>query len=904
MSEVNKNPEELEDNQFILNNKDACFFCNNDEGLLECSACNLKFCNEMNGNESDIITHIKTSKHYTYKLKTKKNIYEEIKCCKCGENNIQLLLLYINGGNDESKSIDIFCKDHAPGGSEHIISYIKDEEKEINKNLIYKENNKKQKNTIKDYEKKMEREDLFKKFKDIGFRTYNNVKEKYGSKYEYYQVYKPLIVADYLYTKLLYESKYDYDIELLVNKKERYYFKIPKKFREINLYPGRVLGFKEVENDDECITFLGVITKMNYEGKDICCIWIMPINKHVTSLNGHTGKYKIREEFSCIPYTRMLEALDLFQNDESQDLFEGVVASYLTIRILGQYNNSDYIDSNYNNYNDYVDVEAEALKRLFGKDRKIETNIPNYGKLNSSQIETIGKVFHRVLNLIQGPPGTGKTFISSYIVYNIFKLRKDKSHKILLCSPSNSATDNMALSLIRLNNIIGGEMKICRVYSRSKEYLHLEDELFNISLHKKLMDKLGVNNTSDLYECPTEKMQKEIDKLMENMDIIISTCSTAWDVRIKSYEFPFVLIDEVTQCCEIESLIPIAHGCKHLTLIGDQKQLGPVVLHRQAEISGMKVSLFERMLKLYPDLHNLLKIQYRMHEEIVKFPNDYFYSGKIENDPSVKTLINEDFNSKFNLPNKDIPLLFVHIKGEEVLTKFKSKQNDQEAEIVALFVKKLNNLKIDLKQIGIITPYVAQKMLIQEKLEEVFDAEEIMNNLQISSVDGFQGREKDFIILSNVRSNPDGNIGFLSDYRRLNVSITRAKYGMIIIGDVNCLSTRSQIWADFIKYYDDKGLLVEPETKEKLDNYDKTIKYNINKLTKIKCKVENNNNKSNIFQEYVFSDYQINQNLNDDLLNNFECTENVYVQTNKRYYQKKNKKKYKNKKMKKNDYNY
>ncbi len=634
---------------------------------------------------------------------------------------------------------------------------------------------------------------------------------------------------------------------------------------------------------------------MNYEGKDTCCIWIMPINKHVKSLEGHTGKYKIREEFSCIPYTRMLEALALFQNDESQDLFEGAVASYLTIRILGQYNNSDYIDNNFYNYNDYIDVEAEALKRLFGKNPKIETNIPNYGKLNSSQIETIGEVFHRVLNLIQGPPGTGKTFISSYIVYNIFKLRKDKSHKILLCSPSNSATDNMALSLIKLNNIIGGEMKICRVYSRSKEYLHLEDELFNISLHKKLMDKLGVDNISDLYERPKEDMQKEIDKLMKNMDIVISTCSTAWDIRIKSYEFPFVLIDEVTQCCEIESLIPIVHGCKHLTLIGDQKQLGPIVLHRQAEISGMKVSLFERMLKLYPDLHNLLKIQYRMHEEIVKFPNEYFYSGKIENDPSVKTLINKDFNSKFNWPNKNIPLLFVHIKGDEVLTKFKSKQNDQEAEIVALFVKKLNSLNITLKQIGIITPYVAQKMLIQEKLEEVFDAEEIMNNLQISSVDGFQGREKDFIILSNVRSNPDGNIGFLSDFRRLNVSITRAKYGMIIIGDINCLSKRSQIWADFIKYYDDKGLLVEPETKEKLDNYDKIIKYNINKFTKMKFNVENNNNKSNIFQEYIFRDYQIDQNLNDDLLNNFECTENVYAQGNKRYYQKKNKNINKNK---------
>ena len=90
--------------------------------------------------------------------------------------------------------------------------------------------------------------------------------------------------------------------------------------------------------------------------------------------------------------------------------------------------------------------------------------------------------------------------------------------------------------------------------------------------------------------------------MLNSYDIVIATCSTAWDERISRQIFPFVIIDEVTQCCEIESLIPIVHGCKHLTLIGDQKQLGPIVLHPQADFTGMKVSLFERMLKLYPEL--------------------------------------------------------------------------------------------------------------------------------------------------------------------------------------------------------------------------------------------------------------------------------------------------------------
>lgn len=699
MSEdFNESANKFEDTHSFLSNSNSCTFCESEEDLMQCSDCNLKFCNDINGEESDVICHIKSFEHYTYNLKNENDEYKELKCCKCGEKNIKVLYLYIIDNNNNINSIDIehdiFCKIHAPKYCEPVISYINEIEKEINKKLFAKGNNKRQRKIIKDYKKILQRKELFLKIKDIGFRKFNRVKKAYESKYEYYQVYKPLVVADYLYSKKLYEEecKYDYDIELLVNKNERYYFKISKNFKDIALYPGRVLGFKEVGSN---FSFLGVINKMNYEkNKDTGMIWVMPINKHIKSLNGHTGGYKMKEELCCIPYTRMLEALDLFQTDESEGLFDGAIASYLTIRILGQYNNSEFIGNNYYNYSNYVDVEEEALKRLFGKNPKIETNIPNYGKLNTSQKEAVRDVFHRALNLIEGPPGTGKTFLLSYIVYNIFKLRKNKTQKILLCAPTNSATDNMALSLIKLNNSIGGEMNICRVYSKSREFLDLEDDLFNISLHGMLMEIFEVDNTYDLYEYSKKEIQIEIDNIMQDMDIVIATCSTSWDDRIKNYDFPFVLIDDDTQSCEIESLIPIVHGCKHLTLLGDLKLSGPFNLHLQADMIGMNVSLFERMLKLYPDLHNLLEVQYRMNEEIVKYPNEKFYLNSIENDPSIKNLINEDFNANFNWPNKNIPLLFVNVSGQEEITKFKSKKNKEEAKIVALFLKKLSKLNI------------------------------------------------------------------------------------------------------------------------------------------------------------------------------------------------------------------
>jgi len=908
MEDFNEGQIKVEDKQSAFCRSEFCAVCGGSEGLMECLVCELKFCNDIHDDISDIMFHIKNALHYMFKIRTKPNKYENLKCFKCDQNDIRCLHLLVNEGNNEIKTNDImqtiFCEKHAPSGCEPLIS--SQNETKTNEKLIGSDNNKKKNNEEVDIKEIRDNKELMGELRDIAYRKFNKVKKTYESKEDYYRIYKPLIVADYSFTKDIYEDKEEYDIELL-SKKERYYFKIPEEFREMNLFPGRVLGFKEVENyNHECITFLAVINKMTYEEKDICYVWIMPINKHIKSLRGHQGKYKIKEEMCSIPFTRMMEALDLFVSDESENQYDGAVAPYLTKRILGQYQyieNNDDFESN--KYSSKPSIEEKALKRLFVEKPKIVTNLENYQELNYNQIVAIESVFHRVLNLIQGPPGTGKTFLLSYIVYNIFKLRKNKKNKILLCSPSNSATDNIALSLLKLNTAIGGEMKICRVYSKSREFIDIPDDLFYNSLHGMLMDSFEVDNAYDLYENKKEDIQEEINYIINDMDIVIATCSTTWDERIKSFDFPFVIIDEVTQCCEIEALIPIVHGCKHLTLIGDQKQLGPVILHPQAEKIGMKVSLFERMLKLYPNLLDLLNTQYRMHEEIVKFPNKEFYSNGIQNDPSVGELINEKFNAEFKWPNKNIPLLFVDIEGKEHRTKFKSKQNQEEANIVVLLVKKLKKLKIEFENMGIITPYIAQKILIQKKLRKVFDPKEVMTKLHISSVDGFQGREKDFIIVSNVRSNPRGNIGFLDDFRRLNVSITRAKYGMIVIGNVDCLTKKSNIWGKFINYYYSNGLLVDPEIKSKSGNNEETIEF---KLTKKKFETEKDEDDKPIsYQEYDFDDSKNDPNINQDLLDDFRLTENVYAKGNKRYLIKNDEyknKKNKNKKKKKQQYYY
>ena len=175
--------------------------------------------------------------------------------------------------------------------------------------------------------------------------------------------------------------------------------------------------------------------------------------------------------------------------------------------------------------------------------------------------------------------------------------------------------------------------------------MKINKELEEISLHELIRKKFG----DDLQDYDKSEIDEETDKIIDNHDIIITTCSTSWDGRINTKNFAFVLIDEATQCCELESMVPVVHGCKHLTLIGDQKQLGPVIIHPQAKKFGMNISLFERMIKLYPQLYTMLTIQYRMHPEIVKFPSEQFYENKIENMDNLinERKLSEDFNKEF-----------------------------------------------------------------------------------------------------------------------------------------------------------------------------------------------------------------------------------------------------------------
>ena len=819
---------------------------------LECEICKRKFIFS-----NQIKKHIEDSNHYSYKIKRKSyQNFEEIKCNICSESNIQRLYFVLSDLKiSEIKQITYCLKDIPPGNvndKQLIIDYLEEE---------------------------------------IAKRKFNKIQLKYKDKENYYNVLKPLVIAEMIYSRNLYESKEEYSFELLDNN-ERYYFQIPETFNELNINQGRTLKFKKIE-EDKSFEFLAVITKYEIIEKNegnIIKIMINPINKHITTLKNHKGMYKIKEGFCLVPYERMLEALKRFDTNYPEDeneIYDRNVSLYLTERILGALPFDG--KSGNKQLNDKVDeiltIEKNSVEKILFENNKdlLIKEIDGFGSLNKCQTIALENIFNNPLNLIQGPPGTGKTFLSSFIIYNIFKNRKEKDNKILVCAPSNSASDNISSYLIRINNMTNNQMKILRIYAKTREYIQVNKDIEKISLHKLLKQKLGDN----LEDFDKSEIEKETKKIINAHDIIISTCSTSGDDRIKNENFPFVLIDEATQCCELEAMIPIVHGCSHLTLIGDQKQLGPIVLHPQAEKYGMNVSLFERMLKLYPQLFTMLTIQYRMHPEILKFPSEQFYENKIENKSNLinERKLSEEFNKSMKWPIKDIPLLFIHCEGKEkIITGSKSKYNEDEANLVVLYIERLVQLGINLNDIGVITPYIAQI----EKIKSLLKEKKVINinNLKISSVDGFQGGEKKFIILNNVRSNEGNNIGFLKDYRRLNVSITRAINGMIVIGNAKCLYHEQSVWKNFINYYQRNHLIYTYNLVEDEEKKEQAKKYNIDDL--IEVIVGNEDDINLIEQPFIYGEEE--KEINQDLINNFECFENNYAEENINYLKKKREK--------------
>jgi regulator of nonsense transcripts 1 len=443
--------------------------------------------------------------------------------------------------------------------------------------------------------------------------------------------------------------------------------------------------------------------------------------------------------------------------------------------------------------------------------------VPNFPRLNSSQRKAVVSALTSPISIIVGPPGTGKTLTCATILYHLAKC--SKSGRILVCAPSNTACDHLT-GRLHLSGI-----KVIRMVAKSRE--DVASPVEGLTLHTRLKEAaqgypeflklFKLKQTRGRLSAREERRYREDRRrielnILESADIVCCTCVSAGDARLSKVRFEHVLIDEATQATEPECLIPLVKGAKQVILVGDNRQLGPIVLSSMAAKAGLTQSLFERMTSLgIPSIR--LDVQYRMHPVLAKFPSKTFYQGTLQNGvPPAERRVD---HLNFPWPRKDMPMFFYHSAGkEEISGTGTSYLNRAEGANVERVVIQLITAGLKGSQIGVITPYEGQRAYIQSILDK-HERANLLRDVDVSSVDGFQGREKDYIILSCVRSNAKSGIGFLDDARRMNVSITRAKFGLICCGNAHFIGkapSKNGVpspWASFLAHMFNHALVVE-----------------------------------------------------------------------------------------------
>ena len=391
--------------------------------------------------------------------------------------------------------------------------------------------------------------------------------------------------------------------------------------------------------------------------------------------------------------------------------------------------------------------------------------------------------------------------------------------QVLVTAPSNVAVDQLT------EKIAATGIRVVRLASKTRETT--TSSVDHLCLHimtplaagdefrklKRLKDEVGELTERDQkkYRSLQTRTEREI---LQAADVICCTCVGAGDPRLKNFRFRQVVIDEATQAVEAEALIPISLGAKQIVFVGDHCQLGPVVMCKAAAKAGLTQSMFERMV-LIGIRPIRLQVQYRMHPCLSEFPSNMFYEGSLQNgvteaDRQLLTL--PGFNGKedfpWPIPNK--PMFFYSISGmEEISSSGTSYLNRTEASYVEKIVTHLLKMGVTPAQIGVITPYDGQKQYVYEYMRRSGSlAPSLYESIEVASVDAFQGREKDYILVSCVRSSESQGIGFLSDPRRLNVALTRSRLGLILLGNPRVLS-KNALWAALLLHFKENDTLVE-----------------------------------------------------------------------------------------------
>lgn len=441
--------------------------------------------------------------------------------------------------------------------------------------------------------------------------------------------------------------------------------------------------------------------------------------------------------------------------------------------------------------------------------------------LNEQQQEAVKKILTASeLAIVHGPPGTGKT---TTLVQAIQALVKSGSGQVLVVAPSNAAVDLLSeklsdkgLKVVRVGNparvsehlmelTLDGQMtthpdmkEIKRLKKQAAEFRDMAHKYKrNFGRDEREQRKALFSEARNISN-QIERTERYItDSILSGADVITATLVGANHDSVRALRYGTVVIDEAGQALEPACWIPILKGRK-LVMAGDHCQLPPTIKSDEAARSGLSQTLMEKLVALHPQSVVLLEEQYRMNELIMGYSSAVFYGGRLKADPSV---------AHHQLAEDETPLAFIDTAGcgfEEKL-EGTSISNPEEAAFVLkhleLLVEKLQTIykAEDLPTIAVISPYKHQVEVLKELVAHSPLQQTLGKKIAVNTIDSFQGQERDIVYISMTRSNTDGVIGFLSDTRRMNVAMTRARKKLVVIGDSATLSVLP-FYEGFIEY--------------------------------------------------------------------------------------------------------
>ena len=786
-NDINKSEEDFLVLQFLNDFKaQKCLYCfqSDKKFLCQCKECGYFFCNNIHRKTSHALIHLNRCKHKKIALDP---FDLELICKEC--RNKDVFDLYFNKDNT------ILCEDCIKKEDEKDFTKIIDNKK-INDKILISPDIPPAANRFDSYS-----ESLMAKM-DNKILTLKNfflpiVSLNFSKKKKYVQKYITLLENEKMEIakRDMEEESFIFDLKFSMIDNSYIIAVLKKDKQEFIFYPRQLLLVAKATNENK--SFLARVIDIDKNENKIT-IFFKDLDKCLKD-----GEYSIKEKDSLASYDRMINGLEELKPKNSSLLNRNIL-----LLILGKEIKED--KEKISNLNEYLD-KSHIPKKL------TIPLLPNI-QLNKSQENAMFNCFKHKLTLIKGIPGTGKSTVLSFLAYHLLRLKKTQSDKILICAPSNKAVDNISYYLQKLH------LKFIRVLSLEKEMTDdvdktnsLED-LIKQEIEKDIEKNPKLKKVVELSEKRVkygqlkgedyEKYKKIIEqyqyKIINSSPIILSTLNNSADPRLNRCNFPIVIIDEATQALEPDCLLSLLHKAQMAVLIGDEKQLGPTIISQESITAGLGVSMFDRLCFYYKgsDFISTLNEQYRMHSSLYEFSNKHFYNNQIKTHEEIQ--LDENVIKNFPWPNKDIPTTFFYNIVDTEKCENYSYYNDKEIYHVYGVVHKLIKAGVKVEDIGIITPYNAQKYKLYEKFSN-----DKYDNLKIESVDGFQGMEKDYIIISTVRSNVSGKIGFLNEPRRLNVALTRPKKGAIILGNAECLSKKNGIWRDLVSFYYSKKLIFQ-----------------------------------------------------------------------------------------------